>query len=80
MDRCPWDETDTKIKSLLYLSVEQEGTRQYHQNNPHTKIDTCSTYEFAHELAVTFTKPRNTTYVRFQITNARNQTNAHTNT
>ena len=37
VDRYPWDEADTKIKSLLYLSIGQEGTRQYHQNNPHTK-------------------------------------------
>ena len=73
MDRYPWDEADTKIKSLLYLSIGQEGTRQYHQNNPHTNIDTCSTYEFAHELAITFTKPRNTTYDRFQIINARQE-------
>ena len=73
VDRYPWDESDTKIKSLLYLSIGQEGTRQYHQNNPHTKIDTCSTYEFAHELAVTFTKPRKTTYDRFQIINARQE-------
>ena len=73
VDRYPWDEADTKIKSLLYLSIGQEGTRQYHQNNPHTNIDTCSTYEFAHELSITFTKPRNTTYDRFQIINARQE-------
>ena len=73
VDRYPWDEADTKIKSLLYLPIGQEGTRQFHQNNPHTNIDTCSTYEFAHELAITFTKPRNTTYDRFQIINARQE-------
>ena len=73
VDRYPWDEAHSKIKSLIYLSIRQEGTRQYHQNNPHTKIDTCSTYEFAHELAVTFKKPRNTTYDRFQIINARQE-------
>ena len=77
-DRYPWDEVDTKIKSLLYLSIGQEGTLQYHQNNPHTKIDTCSTYEFAHDLAVTFTKPRNTTYDRFQIINARQEPHVET--
>ena len=73
VDSYPWDEADTKIKSLLYLSIGQKGTRQYHQNNPHTKIDTCSTYEFAHELAIKSTKPRNTTYERFQIINARQE-------
>ena len=45
----------------------------YHQNNPHRKIDTCSTYQFAHELTITFTKPRNTTYDRFQIMNAKQE-------
>ena len=73
VDRYPWDEADIKIKSLLYLSIGQEGAQQYHQNNPHSKIDTCSTYEFAHELSTTFTKPRNTTYDRFQIINARQE-------
>ena len=71
--RYPWEEADTKIKSLLYLSIGAEGTRILHQNNPHTKIDTCTTYEFAHELSLTFTKPRNTTYDRFQIINARHE-------
>ena len=75
-DRYPRDEADTKIKSLLYLSIGQEGTRIYHQNNPHTKIDTCSTYEFVQELSITFTKPRNTTYNRFQIINARQEPHA----
>ena len=70
VDRYPWDEADTKIKSLLFLSTGTEGTRKYHQNNPHTKIDKCSTYEFAHELSITFTKQRNTNDDRFQIINA----------
>ena len=73
VDRYPWEEADTKIKSLLYLSIGQEGTRIYHQNDPHTKINTCSTYEFTHELSISFTKPRNTRYDRFQIINARQE-------
>ena len=73
VDRYPWEEADTKIKSLLYLSIGKEGTRMYHQKNPHTKIDTCMTYEFAHELSLTFTKPRNTTYDIFQTINARQE-------
>ena len=71
VDRYPWDEADTKIQSLLYLSIGQERTGIYHQNNPHTRTDTFSTYDFAHELLTTFTKPRNTTYDRFQIINAK---------
>ena len=31
VDRYPWEEPDTKIKSLLYLSIGTEGTRIYHQ-------------------------------------------------
>ena len=73
VDRYPWEEADTKIKSLLYLSIGTEGTQIYYQNNPHTKIDTCTTYEFAHKLSLTFTKSRNTTYDRFQIINARQE-------
>ena len=73
MNRHPWDEADTKIKSSLYLSIGTEASRIYHQSNPHTKIDTCSTYKVAHELTTTVTKPRNTTYDRFQMTNARKE-------
>ena len=58
---------------MLYLSIGTEGTRIYHQNNPNTKIDTCTTYEFARELSLTFTKPRNTTYDRYQIINTRHE-------
>ena len=73
VDRYPWKEADTKIKSLLYLSVGTEGTRIYHQNNPHTNMDKCTFYEFAHEFSITFTKPRNTIYDRFQIIIARQE-------
>ena len=58
---------------MLYLSIGTKGTRIYHENSPHTTIDTCTTYEFAHELSLTFTKARNTTYGRFQINNARQE-------
>ena len=37
VDRYPWVGADTKIKSLLYLSIGTKGTQVYHQNNPHTK-------------------------------------------
>ena len=36
VDRIPWDEADTKLKSLIYLSLEAEARRNYHQKNPHT--------------------------------------------
>ena len=36
VDRVPWDEADTKVKSLIYLSLGSEARRTYHQKNPHT--------------------------------------------
>ena len=38
-DRIPWDEADTKFKSLIYLSLGAEARRNYHQKNPHTHTD-----------------------------------------
>ena len=66
IDRIPWDEADLKVKSLIYHSLGAEGTRTYHQRNPHTRIERCTTNELVHELAITFTRPRNTTFDRFQ--------------
>ena len=66
VDRIPWDEADLKVKSLIYLSLGSEGTRTYHQRNPHTRIERCTTNELVHELSITFTRPRNTTFDRFQ--------------
>ena len=39
VDRIPWDEADTKVKSLIYLSLGAEARRTYHQKNPHTHTD-----------------------------------------
>ena len=66
VDRIPWDEADLKVKNLIYPSLGSEGTRTYHQRNPHTRIERCTTNELVHELAITFTRPRNTTFDRFQ--------------
>ena len=62
IDRIPWDEADLKVKSLKYLSLGSEGSRTYNQRNPHTKIERCTTNELVHELALTFTGPRTTTF------------------
>ena len=67
MDRIPWDEVDTEVKSLIYLSLGAEARRTYHQKNPHTQIEKCTTYELVHELNITFTIPRNTTFDRFKF-------------
>ena len=37
IDRIPWDEADLTVKNLIYLSLGAEGSRTYHQRNPHTK-------------------------------------------
>ena len=67
IDRYTWDEADLKVKSLTYLSLGTEATRTFHQRNPHTIIDRCSTNELVYELGLTFTRPRNLTFDRFQL-------------
>ena len=75
IDRIPWDEADLKVKSLIYLSLDAEGTRTYQQRNPHTRIERYTTNELVHELAMTFTRPRNTTFDRFQCFKAMQRSN-----
>ena len=75
IDKLPWDEADLKVKSLIYLSLGVEGTRTFHQRNPHTKIERCSTNELVHELTLTFTRPRNRTFDRFQCFKTMQQPN-----
>ena len=65
VDRIPWDEADTKTKSRIYLSLGAEARRTYHQKNPHTQREKCTTHELVHELNTTSTILRNTTFDRF---------------
>ena len=67
IDRYRWDEADLKVKRLTYLSLGTEATRIFHQRNPHTKIDRCSTNELVYDLGMTFTRPRNLNSDRFQL-------------
>ena len=67
IDRYTWDEADPKVKSQTYLSLGTEATRIFHQRKPHTVIDRCSTNELVYELGLTFTRPRNLTFDRFQL-------------
>ena len=67
IDRYSWDEADIKVKSLVYLSLGSEASRICHQRNPHTVIDRCTTNELIYELGLTFTRPRNITFDRFQL-------------
>ena len=75
IDRTPWDEADLKVKSLIYLSLGTEGCRTYHQRNLNTRIERCTTKELVHELSLTFTRPRNLTFDRFQFFRALQQSN-----
>ena len=67
VDRMQWDEADTEVKCLIYLSLGAEARRNYHQKNPHTQIEKCTTHELIHELNITFPIPRNTTFDRFKF-------------
>ena len=75
IDKLPWDEADLKVKSLIYLSLGAEGTRTFHQRNPHTRIERCTTNELVNELTLTFTRPRNRTFDRFQCFKSMQQPN-----
>ena len=66
VDRIPWDEADMKVKSFICLSLGAEACRTFHQRNPHTRIDRCTTNELVHELTLTFTRPRNITFETMQ--------------
>ena len=72
IDRYSWDDADIKVKSLVYLSLGTKASRIYHQRNPHTLIDRCSTNELIYELGITFTRPRNITFDRFQLITVQN--------
>ena len=67
MDRIPWNEADTKVKSLNYLFIGAERQRFYHQSFPHSNINTISAFELFHELSLLFTRYRDTTYDRFLL-------------
>ena len=67
VDRHTWDEADLNVKSSVYLSLGTEATRIFHRRNPHTMIDHCSTNELVYEVGLTFTRPHNLTFDRFQL-------------
>ena len=62
-----------KVKNLICLSLGAEACRKFHQRNPHTRIDRCTTNELVHEL--TFTRPRNIIFDRFKLFKAQQQPN-----
>ena len=80
IDRYTWDEADIKVKSLKYLSIGTEASQIYHQRNPHTLIDRCFTNELIYELGITFTRPRNITFYRFQLITVQQNSNENLET
>ena len=60
----PWDEADTKIKSLIDLSLGQDATNIFHQRNPHTEMFKCTTDGFIEQLKDTFKEVSNETFDR----------------
>ena len=75
IDNTPWDEADTKIKSLIYLSLGQEATNIFHQRNPHTEMSKCTTDAIVEQLKETFKEVRNETFDRFQFFNCKQEQN-----
>ena len=71
----PWDEADRSVRSLIYLSLGTEGQRIYRQRFPHLVIDHITAFELAHELSLSFTRPRNITYDRFILFTCKQQEN-----
>ena len=80
IDRYTWDEADITVKSLMYLSLGTGASRIYHQRNTHTLIDRCSTNELIYELGITFTRPRNITFERFQLITVQQNSNKNLKT
>ena len=67
IDRYTWDDADTEVKNLIFLSLGTEKTRILHQRNPHMMNDHCSTNALAYDLGFTFTRTDNLTFDRFQL-------------
>ena len=80
IDRYSWDEADIKVKSLVYLSLGSEASQIYHNPNPHTLIDRCSTNELIYKVGITFTRPRNITFHRFQLITVQQNSNENLKT
>ena len=80
IDKFTWDEADLKIKSVIYLSLGTEATRIFHQRNPHTMIDRCTKNEIVYELGLTFTRPQNLTFDRFQLITVQQNANENLET
>ena len=80
IDKYTWEEAELNIKSVIYLSLGTEATRIFHQRNPHTMLDLCSTNELVYELGLTSTRPRNLTFDTFQLITVQQNANKNLET
>ena len=69
----PWDTTDRKAKSLIYLSLGIEGRKIHARKFPHTNVENKTTQEIWEELELTFKRPRNVTFDRYLLLNRKQQ-------
>ena len=63
----PWDMTDRKVRSIICLSIGQEGRKMYARRVPHTDVEALSTIKLSEQLETTFIRTRNITYDRFLL-------------
>ena len=63
----PWDDTDNKAKSLIYLSLGAQATNIFHQQFPHTDLQICTTDALVEQIKESFKQARNETFDRFQV-------------
>ena len=78
--RYTWDEADLKVKNVIYYSLGTKAARIFHQRNLHTMIDICSTNELVYELAISFSRPCNLIFDRFQLITVHQNTNKNMET
>ena len=69
------EESDTKAKSLMYQSLDQEATNIFHQRNTQTEMAKFTTDAFVEQLMDTFKEIRNETFDRYQFFNCKQNIN-----
>ena len=69
----PWDMADRKVKSLIYLSLGEEGRKMHGRKIRHTNVETKTTKEIWEELETTFIGPRNVTVDSYLLLTSRQQ-------
>ena len=61
----PWNMSDQKCVSLLYLSIETEGRRLLTQKFPHDNIYYLTTLKLCEMMEIAFIRPRNIIFDRY---------------